>query len=213
MQFCEMWLAEEINNQPEGRKIGVFCSYDGLSGELLQVFRINEVQLKGSKDPEEGAIDMNKLEESLESNGAWIDSATMLKGSSSGHNKYAAISQSSLIDEVLLDVGYKKTRGKAVRIVDIMTGESSATSITCNSVKYYFPEHRKEDYFSCQFEDGVYVRIPRRLTPYMKTFGMEIGCYTMNGDFHRLLAVGDREKGAIHTTVYERFDLVRSKVI
>lgn len=218
MQFCEMWLAEELNGQPEGRKIGLFLWYDGLSGNLLQIFRMNEIQLKGSsKDPKTCAIDMNELEKSLEDNEAWTDSAIKLKGYASspvgGHSKYATLSNSSLIPNVLHDMGFKYVRGRAVQTTDILTGASSATTMASPFCEYYFPEHKPEQYFSCQFEDGVFIRVPRKLTPDMKEIGMEIGCFTLDGDFQRLLAIGDREKGAMHTVVYERYYLVRSKLI
>lgn len=220
-QFCEMWLAEPVDGLPEGRKIGLFLLYDGMSGELTQIFRMNEVLLeKSSKNPAECEINMKNLEASLGENIAWKESAKQLEDSSvkrSFDNGFARklidSSKASSIGNLLSYLGYRSVEGRAVISKNLLTGDSIFSETESNSgVGYFFPSSMNENiekryYFTCQFEDGVYLRIPRKLVPEMKVFGLELGCFTLDGNFHRLLAIGDRNLEAINTIVYEKYEL------
>jgi len=222
MHIFELWLSEPVRDgQPDGRKIGMFCIYNGMTGTLLQFFRMNEVLLEEIEaiDPKMSRIDMDELETSLplSNNVAWINSASNLlasktsssmSSSSSSSPSFLATSSSSM-KEVLSTIGYSRVWGRAVKTVDVASGASVATELESSSTSdtpgYYFPPSNEEDYFQCRFEDGVYVRIPKRLSADMETIGLEIGCFTLNGEFHRLLAVGDRTQRKMHTNVYERW--------
>jgi len=138
--------------------------------------------------------------------------------------------------KLISDMGYNRVCGRAVKVVDVLTGTSVATElIESTNIGYYFPPssttvHNNNNnndttdddddlYFQCQFPDGVYMRIPKQLSPDMETIGLELGCFILNGagkneekeventrdDFHRLVVIGDRTQGRMHTTVYERY--------
>ena len=228
MHIFELWLSEPVrNDQPDGRKIGMFCIYDGMTGELLQFFRMNEVLLEGIEaiDPKMSRIDMDELETSLRlsNNVAWIDSASKLLASkvaaslsssspSSSSSLSSSSSSSSSMKEVLSTMGYDRVWGRAVKTVDVPSGSSVATELEPSSSSshtstqgYYFPPSNEDDYYQCRFEDGVYMRIPKRLSADMETIGLELGCFTLHGEFHRLLAIGDRTQQKMHTNVYERW--------
>ena len=75
---------------------------------------------------------------------------------------------------------------------------------------YYSPADADAGlYYNIRFSDGAYARIPKSFSHEKVNdeawIGMEFGCLTQSGDFHRLLAMGSREEGGLHTTVYERW--------
>jgi len=234
MHIFELWLLEPVcNDQPDGRKIAMFCIYDGMTGELLQFFRMNEVLLEGIEaiDPKISRIDMDELGISLQlsNNVVWIDSASKLLASkvaaslsssspSSSSSLSSSSSSSSSMKEVLSVMGYDRVWGRAVKTVDVPSGvfiatelEPSFSSSDTSTQGYYFPPSNEDDYYQYRFKDGVYVRISKRLSADMETIGLELGCFTLHGEFHRLLAIGDRTQRKMHTNVYERWSKERAK--
>jgi len=136
---------------------------------------------------------------------------------------------------LISDMGFDRVCGRAVKTVDVLTGSSVATELLeSTNIGYYFPSssatnNNNDDddtndddfYFQCQFQDGVYVRIPKQLSPDMEIIGLELGCFILRGkgkeeeeenidEFHRLLVIGDRTQGKIHTNVYERYSRKKS---
>jgi hypothetical protein len=205
-QFCEMWLAETCgggDGVPEARKIGLFAQYDTITGELVQVFRMREAALPTTRDPAE-RISMDALEDSVDTK-IW-NSQQHLQSEAAK----AFFAGKRLDVETALTIGgYTAVHTRAVQ----QTSENDGSEVTCCLVKeaptkvlnYYSPA-RHDLYHKCRFDDGVYACIPVRLDPDMNEIGFELGCFTVDGDFHRMLAVGSRDQvGGLRTIVYERW--------
>ena len=208
-QFCEMWLSETLDGRPEACKMGLFCMYNGISGELEQVFRIREMSLPKNlalKNPRKN-VNLQKLEpktrrqhvpwtynKHLESDAAML----LLRGDS--------------MQDVLDTAGYTCFQGRAVRVPDTLDGPEVDFTLSSNASipVYYSPaDIEPEKFFHCRFSDGAYARIPKRFDKNLvrdrTLVGMEFGCIMQSGDFHRLLAVGSRREEGLHTTVYEKW--------
>lgn len=200
---CELWLAESLDGVPEGRKIGFFCNYDGLSGELVQAFGIRErpvVDLEAADyhGPDQ-AIDLAAMKASLpELN---LDQIRQSPA-------FEPLCQGRSLDHVIQQGAWRRFDARCTRISTI-DGEEVAAELPgqrADEYRYWSPaDVAPDDFYDLRFDDGVYVRIPKRLHPELEVCGLEIGCLTLHGDLHRVLLAGNRRSGMLHTAVYERW--------
>ena len=208
-QFAELWLAEKVHDKPEGRKIGLFCQYDGVTGELTQVFRMREVALPDDLDvaSPHDAIDLNAIVTDLTHRpfGPFVDRDYL-----NSDEAKALLMDAVPIQQIVDNGPWKRVVGRAVRTLQGAQGPEDACPIDCvaSDVVFYVPGDSSL-FYECRFDDGVYLRIPKSLHPNMWTddapVSLELGCFMLNGDFHRLLAVGTRAEGGLQHVVYERW--------
>ena len=232
-KFCELWVAEPVAGTKEGRKRGMFCQYNGISGELVQVFTIQEYalpkdMLPGSPSDE---MDLRAMEhELLEQRKLrpWVSAvpSRLENDDASTDDMSTSIASYENIEEILRDGSWNCTEARAVRITQMLGSELELTldDVSSNqeegngdAIMYQNPafESNPDAFWDIRFGDGSFARIPRSLHPSQwddddeLPIGMEFGCTTEEGEFHRLLATGSRHKGGLHTTVYERYSKIR----
>jgi hypothetical protein len=216
-KFCELWLAEDADtaaqegSNPEGRKMGIFCQYNGISGELVQVFRIREITLPEDMTPHspKDPINLADMEDELVKRQyePWVEEQHLSSVPAQ------ALIQGDPIHSILRDGTWNCTSARAVRIEKILGPELDCSLDDLDdrlSVVYCSPgDENPHLFWDVRFPDGAYARIPRTFHPDQWTdqtpIGMEFGCVRRDGDIHRLLAVGSRHAGGLHTTVYERW--------
>jgi hypothetical protein len=209
-QFCEMWLTETIDAKPEARKMGLFCQYNGVTGELEQIFRMREVVLPSDLSPAspDSSIPMTRIQHALTDRNyaPWTDARHL--ESTAAQSLFAGQS----IPNVLKQGDFKSFSARVVHTKDGPAGPEHAFKVEnapADQYHYYSPADAQH-YWDCRWEDGVYARIPKSFYPQSvdsdtTELCMEFGCITMAGGFHRLLATGSRDTGGLYTTVYERW--------
>ena len=171
----EMWLTETIHDVPEARKIGIFVQYDGITGALLQVFCMREQKFDCKDLDPTNSYDFTSL--------GW-PSVNLLQLPQE-HDTYSGPCQARIVH-------FPNGPDKAEVAWSVEDDLSYSTSD--------MPDH----FLDVQFEDGVYVRLPKCL--YVESYDdieMEIGCARCTGGFHRLLASGNCNKNGFHTLAYE----------
>jgi hypothetical protein len=209
-QFCELWLTETVHGCPEGRRIGLFCQYDGLSGELVQIFRMAERAMLPTTTEEALAyfnpqvdINMNEMEDALNRLPSRRE-RLVLKTSPA-----RALRRGESIVNVIKLGRYSLYRSRVVK-TESLVGPEVTCSIDNQRASDYGYESpvstsQHEAYMDARFDDGVYAIVPKRLDPTLDEIAIEMGCLTSTGDFHRLMATGSRSSGGFTVTVYEKW--------
>lgn len=231
-EFAELWLAEtlmsddtdevgEAQPQPEAIKVGLFVQYNGVTGELEQVFRMREVALPedlNPGDPVTESLDLAQLQTKMEERKwpAWTDRKNIDPLSSPVAHKLACGAPVALI---LKQAGWTRVSGRVVRTespdgpevactVQNMDAAADNDTDTADLLGYVDPvsPEDKELYWDVRCDDGVYFRIPKTFHPTYLSEGvcLELGCLTRTG-LQRVMVVGSRSQGGLHTTVHERW--------
>jgi hypothetical protein len=208
-QFAELWLAETVDGRPEGRKIGLFCQYDGCTGDLVQMFRMREAALPGTLSPRSplATFDLAQIEASLVDcqYKAWTHDTHLQTPACS------ALLQGKPLPCVIRKGGWRNIESRVVTTVHGVVGEEVASETSLQGVEpeaiVSYPDVGQ--FWDCRFDDGVYARIPKSFHPDFiddhARVTMELGSITQSGQFHRLLAVGSRREGGFKTLVYEQW--------
>jgi len=234
--FCEMWLAETVSEAKrdgddgkdtilEGRKLGLFCQYDTLTGKLVQVFRMREVAVPDHLTPNGGktrlspdqTLSLDEIENQLVQEWpAWSN-----KDHLQSPLALDLANPDKSLSEIIHERNWSTYQARAVKTspgsVDEQACEVDSSSPPQLPHYYYSPaEQHADDYFDCRFDDGAYARIPKSMHPPTnindddddddeRELCMEFGCVTQSGDLHRLLATGTRAQGGLHCLVYEKW--------
>jgi hypothetical protein len=132
-EFAELWLAETLmsdntnsndgdgethQSHPEAVKVGLFCQYNGVTGELMQVFRMREIALPGDLNPDrhpaQESFDLAQLQTTLEERQwpAWTDRAHLDPSSSPAARELASGAPVALM---LKQAGWTRMSGRVVR--------------------------------------------------------------------------------------------------
>lgn len=214
LQFYELWLTETIDGQPEARKMGLFCEYNGITGELIQLFRMREVTLPrqlSPTDPSEN-LDLVVLDKCARNYSPWTNTLhlqtkvgrSLLRGDS--------------IVQVLISNEWSAYSSRAVRT----QGPDGPEVAFCVESSRQIPVDDTSPaalnpnlYYDCRFGDGCYARVPKsigvdNINDYSTECCLEFGCVTLAGNFHRLLARGNRRSG-LEKSVYERWSFEEKK--
>jgi hypothetical protein len=210
-QYAELWLAETVEGRPEGRKIGLFCQYDGCTGELKQFFRTREVAVPNELAPPSptGPIHLAQLERTLVQARytPWVSDAHLSTPAC------RALLQGKPLSYVIRKGTWRSMSSRVVTIPEGVIGNEVACQVALDAVEpeaYSSPaDHTPSLFWDCRFEDGVYARIPKTFHPDAlddtTPVTLELGSITLSGQFHRLLAVGSRREGGFKTAVYEKW--------
>jgi hypothetical protein len=221
LQFAELWLAEAVMSndtdesgealpQPEAYKVGLLVQYNGVTGELIQVFRKREIALPedlNPLDPATESFDLAQLQTTLEERQwpAWTD-RTHRDPSSSPAAQELAIG--TPVASILKQAGWTRVSGRVVKTESPDGAEAACTVQNADLVDFAdpIPPEDQELYWDVRCDDGVYFRIPKTFHPTYLSEGVciELGCLTRTG-LQRVMAVGSRSEGGLHTTVYERW--------
>jgi hypothetical protein len=240
-QFAELWLAEtlmsdddkdgsgEAQPQPEAIKVGLFVQYNGVTGELIQVFRMREIALPDDLNPDDPTtepLDLAQLQTTLEERkwSAWTDRAHRDPSSSPAAYELAT---GIPVASILKQAGWTRVSGRVVKTefadgpevactvqnTDAPTDTDTGTGTDAADLLDYadpIPPDDQELYWDVRCDDGVYFRIPKTFHPTYLSEGvcMELGCLTRTG-LQRVLVVGSRSQGGLHTTVHERWSAPR----
>jgi hypothetical protein len=217
-EFAELWLAEAIpvnnndeNDQklPDALKVGLFCQYNGVTGELMQVFRMREVALPEDLNPDNpvtNPLDLVNLQATLEERNwpAWTDRAHLKESSSPAAQQLAS---GAPVASILKQAGWTRLTARVVQ-TESPAGPEVACTVENAAVDYADPvgSDDQELYWHVRCSDGVYFRIPKTFHPTYLNEGvcMELGCLTRTG-LQRVLVLGSRSQGGLHTTVHERW--------
>jgi hypothetical protein len=223
LEFAELWLAEtlcrdNVSNdeaQPkEAIKVGLFCQYNGVTGELMQVFRMREVALPEDLNPDHPAtepLDLAHLQTTLEERNwpAWTDRMHLDPSSSPAARQLAS---GAPVASILKQAGWTRVSGRAVQTESPDGPEVACTvqntAADADLLDYTDPicPEDQELYWDVRCSDGVYFRIPKTFHPTYLSEGvcLELGCLTRTG-LHRVVVLGSRSQGGLHTTIYERW--------
>ena len=171
----EMWLTETIHRIPEARKVGLFVQYDGNTGALLQLFRMQEHKLDRKDLDPTNAYEFDSL--------GWPN--VKLPPLPNEHDTFTGPCQA--------------------RIVHFPNGPDKAeVAWNVEGDLLYSISDMPGHYLDVQFNDGVHIRLPKCLKDESNDdIVMEIGCARCTGGFHRLLAFGNCNKNGFHTLAYE----------
>jgi hypothetical protein len=231
-QFAELWLAETLmsddkdengkaQSQPEAIKVGLFVQYNGVTGELLQVFRAREIALPDDLNPDNPAtesLDLAQLQTTLEERkwSAWTDRTHRDPSLSPAAHELAT---GAPVASVLEQAGWTRMSGRVVRTesadgpevactVQNIDATTDTDTDAADLLDYAdpIPPEDQELYWDVRCDDGVYFRIPKTFLPTYLSEGvcMELGCLTRTG-LQRVMVVGSRSEGGLHTTVHERW--------
>eukprot|EP00521_Asterionellopsis_glacialis_P013792 CAMPEP_0195304214 /NCGR_PEP_ID=MMETSP0707-20130614/34065_1 /TAXON_ID=33640 /ORGANISM="Asterionellopsis glacialis, Strain CCMP134" /LENGTH=431 /DNA_ID=CAMNT_0040367969 /DNA_START=198 /DNA_END=1493 /DNA_ORIENTATION=+ len=214
-QFVELWLAE---GTAESDKIGVFVMYDGITGELVQIFRMKETLLPvGNASSSEGP-DPNKAI-SLDALEATIQDKNRLRRKGAGVNQtlVRALRRGQSLVDVFQQSHFTSFSGRAVRCSSPNGPEeeyrTSKTASSHGSSKddVMMKPHPSslQGHVDIRFNDGVYLSIPRSFDSIAFTddddICMELGCLRLDGGFHRVRMMGSRATN-FNVCVYERWN-------
>jgi hypothetical protein len=183
----------------------------------VQVFVIQEYALPSDMIPSSprNAMNLKAMEDELFERklNPWV--------SNHGDEISKSISDYESIEKIIRDGTWKCEEARAVRITQMLGSELELTLDDLSSkekqqVMYRNPafEQNPDAFWDVRLDDGSFCRIPKSLHPSQWKdddeipIGMEFGCMTQSGEFHRLLATGSRHKGGLHTTVYERYSKI-----
>ena len=206
-KFFELWLAESLDGtEAEDRKIGLFLEYDFQTGRMNQLFRMHERALKNQEasfnplpPPDGPSMNLKELADSLPKLALDLNSPgarALLAGKS--------LQKAAEVDNLAL------TSARVVKTGENLAGSEMACKVSQGQVpsSWWNPstDSNDEHYWQCSFEDGAYARIPKAMSSEMDRVCLEFGCYLTNGrGLHRVLVVGSRREGSLHTLVYERW--------
>jgi hypothetical protein len=225
-EFAELWLAETLTSdndngeeaqpQAEAIKVGLFIQYNGITGELMQVFRMREIALPEDLNPDHPdteSLDLKQLQTTLEKRNwpAWTDRKHLDPASSPVAHELASGAPVALI---LKQAGWTRVSGRVVQTETPDGPEVACTVQNTDAATYtdlldyadpICPEDQ-ELYWDVRCSDGVYFRIPKTFHPTYLSEGvcLELGCLTRTG-LQRVMVMGSRSQGGLHTTVYERW--------
>ena len=182
-QFFELWLAEDYLGFTEGRKVGAVLEFHGFSGCLKQVFQIHEVA--------EGICDRHPSEDISFDNAL----APMFPIQSVRPTNYCS------------SVPFHQQPDACTTVINLIDGPMGPeyasnvegplmdTGVLDPSVFYTIP-----------LDNGAYLKIPKAFDPTLNgEVCIEFGCRRIDGDCHRLVVYGDRQKGSYHTICYDRW--------
>jgi hypothetical protein len=214
--FAELWLGETSEGIAEGSKIGLFVEYNGVTGELIQVFLMRQGAMPADLhvlDPATATLDLAQLDATLQERQwrPWTDQS---------HLRTAAawkLASGAPIDAVVTTGGWKRVTGRVVQ-TESPAGPESACAVrnlvlpnnAADAEHYYspIPANERDLYWDIRCpEQGVYFYIPKTFHPthLSEDVCLELGCLTPAGGLHRVMVYGSRSQGALHTTVYERW--------
>ncbi|GKY98994.1 hypothetical protein MPSEU_000855100 [Mayamaea pseudoterrestris] len=207
--FSEMWLSDTVHGCKEGRKMGLFVQYHGMTGELLQLICMRERSMMPTTSPEalvyynpDVDCDLDRMEQELTKLNDKTERAVLKSPAS------RALANGEPIEHVLELGAWDNFNARIVQCKGLLGPETACVvkDRLADELVYASPYLNDPDlYLDLRWKDGMYARIPKRLVPEMDDICLEIGGLTCKGDFHRLMAVGSRREGSIHTTVYERW--------
>jgi hypothetical protein len=226
-QSAELWLSETLisddtdeagkaKSQPEAIKVGLFVQYNGVTGEVLQVFRMREIALPhdlNPKDPATMSLDLAQLQKGLEERkwSAWTDHSHRDPSSSPAAHELAT---GAPVASILKQAGWTRVSGRVVKTESANGPEVACTvqNIDADAGDDFLdfadpiPPEDHELYWDVRCDDGVYFRIPKTFHPTYLSEGvcMELGCLTRTG-LQRVMVTGSRSQGGLHTTVHERW--------
>jgi hypothetical protein len=222
-EVAELWLATEairVNNNDnandendqqltESVKVGLFCQYNGVTGELMLVFRMREVALPEDLNPDNpvtNPLDLAKLQATLEERNwpALADRAHLESSSSLAAHQLAS---GAPVASILKQAGWTRLTARVVQ-TESPTGPEVACTVQNAAVDYADPvgPDDQELYWHVRCSDGVYFNIPKTFHPTYLSDGvcLELGCLTRTG-LQRVLVLGSHSQGGLHTTVHERW--------
>lgn len=192
IQTYELWLAEEFEGRKEGRKVGVFLQYNGITGKLQQVFQMHEIAL--SKDAVDADDDMDPSKP--------ID-----------FSQYKNLHPTAVASAKVCDNESDSTRTTTVsgRILHLNNGPQGAeharefTNQPFLSVDELIRlEEEDSAYLNLQLDNGIQLYIPKAFDASLSgRLLLQMSCPRMDGSLHRITVLGDREQHGFHTLCYE----------
>lgn len=197
-EFAELWV-----NVQDNKKIGLFVEYDGVSGELKQIFTCRQCaipQRLQKKDPKMARFNIEQIKQELEKSGDW----GIIQ-----ENAASKILVSGTSIPVFLDKhGWNLAFGRAVQ-TESAAGPAKATIIHDDKHANFsrpIPADEQDLYWTIHCPDGLYFCIPKTFHPTHldDAVCIELGCVTET-ELRRVFVAGRRSQGGLHTTVYERW--------
>jgi hypothetical protein len=164
-------------------------------------------------DPVTESLDLAQLQTTLEERkwSAWMDRTHRDPSSSLAAYELAT---GAPVASILKQAGWTRVSGRVVKTESadgpevacaVQNMDASADTELLNYADPIPPEDQ-ELYWDVRCDDGVYFRIPKTFHPTYLSEGvcMELGCLTRTG-LQRVMVVGSRSQGGLHTTVHERW--------
>jgi hypothetical protein len=114
------------------------------------------------------------------------------------------------VASILKQAGWTRVSGRVVQTESPDGPEVACCAADADLLNYEYADpicpEDQELYWDVRCSDGVYFRIPKTFHPthLSECVCLELGCLTRTG-LHRVVVVGSRSQGGLHTTVYERW--------
>jgi len=204
--FFELWLAE---GDAEQHKLGAFVLYDGITGELVQVFDMTEVLLP---DDDMQPHDPNRRV-SLTALASTLPETAHRQWSSRGklvdQSLRRAIAEGQPLAEVLVHAQFKRFFGRAVRSSSQGGSEAACERTTTpHGEEEPSPPNFGNHHIDIRWDDGRYLRLPRSLDggSHHDEFVLEWGCPRLDGGLHRVRVWGKDDGNGWDHCVYERWN-------
>lgn len=202
--FFELWLNE---GDAEKHKLGAFVLYDGITGELVQVFDMTEVLLPDDDsqphDPEK-RVSLTALESTLPKT---VQRQWSSRGKLVDQRLRRDMAKGRPIEELLARAPLHRFYGRAVRSSS-PGGSEDACEIKAT------PQRKEEPNFvnghiDIRWNDGRYLRLPRSLScdgSHMDHYVLEMGCLRLDGGLHRVQVLGKGDGTSWDHCVYEQWN-------
>jgi hypothetical protein len=207
IQFAELWLTVDQDNKDDDdksstaatKKVGLFVAYNGVTGELHQVFTMRDISLSNNnKDaknndnllpydvsinqhPAQVKWDLAKIRAILQEKGQW----PILLPENAGERAFVHSDYHKSIPAFLDKRRWTHLTGRVVQ-TDSAAGQSRAASIHnqigCTFCRPIPSEDEAELYFDEHCPDGLYFVIPKTFHPthLSEEALIELGCVTVS---------------------------------
>ena len=222
IEFAEIWLAlDDDDDDDEGgnrrRKVGLFVQYDGVTGELKQVFTMRQTKVpescssnKKMKGKGCSHLLLDETQRYLESHQLW----PVLPSDNAASKAF----REQTIPEFLQKRRWRCLEGICVRTdsaagpafrLDRREDEDCGAGSGNSGISYVRPissDEEHELYYDVRCPDGVYVFFPKTFHPthLSEDVCLELGCVTEHG-LRRVLVAGKRSQGGLNACVYEEW--------
>eukprot|EP00568_Trieres_chinensis_P015852 CAMPEP_0183320912 /NCGR_PEP_ID=MMETSP0160_2-20130417/67545_1 /TAXON_ID=2839 ORGANISM="Odontella Sinensis, Strain Grunow 1884" /NCGR_SAMPLE_ID=MMETSP0160_2 /ASSEMBLY_ACC=CAM_ASM_000250 /LENGTH=333 /DNA_ID=CAMNT_0025487713 /DNA_START=262 /DNA_END=1260 /DNA_ORIENTATION=- len=179
-QTYELWLAEDYKGQKEGRKVGVFLSYNGVTGKLEQAQQMHEIATDITEDP-----------------GLPIDFEAC--------KKVHPVITSSPKD---VSSASATVSGRILHLNNGPQGAEHACEFANQPLCYDFGINDSDSsaYLKLELDNGVKLIVPKAFDASLKgKLLLQMKCPRLDGSMHRITVLGDREQHGFHTLCYEEW--------
>jgi len=196
---CELRLAQDVGAVEEGFVQGVKISFDPIAGSALEFTRFDSYTLMATPEGRALATPCNPA--------VGQDFKALVKAARPDRSEEAPYATFLLLGNAPGDLVQRaRWQGRAtVRGFEGSVGSEEfewEAGVSFSSM--CAAEVRKGFYADLRFQDGTYLRLPYSLAG-LDDFVFEFGATRRDKGLHRIVVLGSRSRGGLHTCSYECF--------